>query len=345
MSHSTISIPSNSVRESIRSSPSVVILIDSEAEVMPIHIALPEIALEAAAAAVVSLPTATLDLAIESYLEVKPSEALPSKAPPSPDYVRSSLILAPALPDYNSIFPYPESEPMKDESEPIEDTPKAVDVLSCRMSVRPQPSLLLDYRAAIARWSAAPSSTPYPSHTLKDSASLSGSPLAAPSVPCFGPSRRRSRPISSSSSSGTSPAPFGSLPRRRHLISSYSTPSASVGPSCKRCWSPTTSRPTAASASMILPSVPADRLPPHKRLRGSPVVSYQDVTIKATTEPIPLPMIEEIEEKLRTPRARVVSLEGENTSLRARVRVAELSDDSTRVMLQTARTRLAEVRR
>ncbi|GJY39284.1 hypothetical protein Tco_0425648 [Tanacetum coccineum] len=244
------------------------------------------------------------------------------------------------------------------------------------MSVHPQPSLLLDYRAAIARWSVAPSSTPYPSHTLKDSASLSGSPLAAPSVPCFGPSRRRSRPISSSPSSGTSPAPSGSLPRRRHPMSSYSTPSASVGPSCKRCWSLTTSRPAAASSSMILPSVPADRLPPHKRLRGSPIISYQDVTIEATTEPvsppvhhrltveeildgqsdmikemyehlleIPLPMIEEIEEELRTPRARVVSLEGENTSLRAKVRVAELSDDSTRVMLQTARTRLAEVRR
>ncbi|GKC60017.1 hypothetical protein Tco_1087615, partial [Tanacetum coccineum] len=101
-----------------------------------------------------------------------------------------------------------------------------------------------------------------------------------------------------------------------------------------------------------------------------------DVTIEATTEPvispvhhglmveerldehsdvigemyehlldIPLPRIEEIEEELQNLQARVVPSERENTSLSTRVRAAELSDYSTRVMLQTARTRLVEMRR
>nr|GEW54591.1 hypothetical protein [Tanacetum cinerariifolium] len=131
-----------------------------------------------------------------------------------------------------------------------------------------------------------------------------------------------------------------------------------------------------ASASSILSSVPVDQLPPRKRLRGLVVVSYQDVTIEAITEPaislihygltveeildehnevigemydnlleIRLPKIKEIEEKFRTLRARVVSSKRENISLHARVKAAKLSDDSTRVALQTARIGLSEMRR
>nr|GEX82677.1 hypothetical protein [Tanacetum cinerariifolium] len=103
-------------------------------------VVLPEIALEVKAA-VVALPTAVLvhgpnspfwrvdpgqlaslkvrltvlDLVIKTGLEVKPFEASPS-----PDYVPTSLIHAPASSDYHPRSDTV-SEPFKDESEPIED--------------------------------------------------------------------------------------------------------------------------------------------------------------------------------------------------------------------------------
>nr|GEZ01753.1 hypothetical protein [Tanacetum cinerariifolium] len=58
-----------------------------------------------------------------------------------------------------------------------------------------------------------------------------------------------------------------------------------------------------------------------------------------------LSRIEETKEELQTLRARVVSLERENSPLRARVKVTKLNDDSIRVALQTARNGLAEMRR
>ncbi|GJU84269.1 hypothetical protein Tco_1291815 [Tanacetum coccineum] len=112
MSHSTILIPFDSAEESIRSSPSLVILSDTETEVMAIPAALPEIAPESAAV-VVTPPTATPDLTIKTD-----PQAEPSKAPLSPNYVPFAPIYAPASPDY-----HPESdiefEPSEDESEPI----------------------------------------------------------------------------------------------------------------------------------------------------------------------------------------------------------------------------------
>ncbi|GJY72128.1 hypothetical protein Tco_0475831 [Tanacetum coccineum] len=154
---------------------------------MAIPVVLLEIASEAAVTAIVTSPTVTLDLVVESDIEVKPYEALPS-----PDYVPSSPIHAPASLDYHPRLDN-KSEPMEDESEPIEDAPE----------------------------SATPLSILYLSHSPQDLASLSVSLSAAPSVLRFGPSRRRSRLVSSSSSSssssGTSSTPFGLLPHRRHL--------------------------------------------------------------------------------------------------------------------------------
>ncbi|GKA14309.1 hypothetical protein Tco_0693955 [Tanacetum coccineum] len=89
---------------------------------MAIPDVLPEIALEATA--VVAPPNAVLDLAIESDLEVEPS-----KASPSPDYVPSFTIHAPASTDYHP-GPDIKSEPFKDESEPIEDAPETAEPLS-----------------------------------------------------------------------------------------------------------------------------------------------------------------------------------------------------------------------
>ncbi|GJV19902.1 hypothetical protein Tco_1368922 [Tanacetum coccineum] len=66
--HSTISIPSKSTGESVGLSPLLVILSDTEAEVMAIPVFLHEIAPEAAA--VVPPPIVALYLVIESDPEV-----------------------------------------------------------------------------------------------------------------------------------------------------------------------------------------------------------------------------------------------------------------------------------
>ncbi|GJX15128.1 hypothetical protein Tco_0206886 [Tanacetum coccineum] len=90
-----------------------------------------EIAPEAATAAVVAPPTATPDPAIETG-----PEAEPSKAPLSPDYVPYSPILAPASPDYHPGSDT-ESEPMKDDSESIEDAPEAAEPLFAQIAPLP----------------------------------------------------------------------------------------------------------------------------------------------------------------------------------------------------------------
>ncbi|GKE21908.1 hypothetical protein Tco_1433420, partial [Tanacetum coccineum] len=81
-------------------------------------------------------------------------------------------------------------------------------LLTVRKTVRPEPTLLLGYGAAIARWNAAPLSTLY----LIVSSELSSSP--------------------------------------------------------------TTSLQAVVSAPAVLSHVPADHLPPRKRFRGSPALSY-----------------------------------------------------------------------
>nr|GEW14955.1 hypothetical protein [Tanacetum cinerariifolium] len=100
------------------------LIVDTEAEIMTIPVALPEIALEAAKTTVVNLPTTTPDLDIVSDPKFEPSEALPF-----PDYVPSSPIHAPTSPDYQR-GSHTKSEPIEDESEPIEDAPKAAEPLS-----------------------------------------------------------------------------------------------------------------------------------------------------------------------------------------------------------------------
>nr|GEV07613.1 RNA-directed DNA polymerase, eukaryota [Tanacetum cinerariifolium] len=80
MSHFTISIPSDSIGDSIGSSASLVILSDTETQLAVVPAVLPEIALEAIAA-VVDLPIGILELVLHSDSETKPIEA-----PPSHDY-------------------------------------------------------------------------------------------------------------------------------------------------------------------------------------------------------------------------------------------------------------------
>ncbi|GJV23122.1 hypothetical protein Tco_1375817 [Tanacetum coccineum] len=80
MSHSTISIPSDSTNESVESSPLLVILSDIEAKVMAVPAILPEIAPEEAA--VVASPTTALYLVIKTDPKIEPFEA-----PISPNYV------------------------------------------------------------------------------------------------------------------------------------------------------------------------------------------------------------------------------------------------------------------
>ncbi|GJU06115.1 hypothetical protein Tco_1122545 [Tanacetum coccineum] len=206
-------------------------------------------------------------------------------------------------------------ESFEDESEPIEDAPEVAKLLPTQVippppvhisptlpaEPTPTPPIIPHDTRATSRMTVRPQ-PPFPLGYRASIARWSNAPLTTP----------RSRHVSSSSSSSTSHTQPGPLPRRRHLVSSYSTPSASVRPSRKRCRSLTTSLLATTSAPAILSYVPADRLPPHKRFRD-----------------MPLSWNEETEEELQTLRARVVSSERENTPLRARVRAAELSDDST----------------
>ncbi|GKE26772.1 hypothetical protein Tco_1442156, partial [Tanacetum coccineum] len=208
MSHSTISIPSDCTDESVESSPSLVILLDTEAEVMVVPTILPEITLEAKAVVVAS-PIAILDLVIESDPKADPFEALPSPNYLEEPFEDNAPEAAKPLPDQVAPPPAVQINP----TSLTEPTP-APPVIShdtqatARMTVHPKPTLPLGYRAAIAR-------------------SLS----VAPSLPHSNPSRKRSRYLSPSSSSGTSHSSSSPLPRRRHRLSSYFTPPASVGPS------------------------------------------------------------------------------------------------------------------
>ncbi|GJW16247.1 hypothetical protein Tco_0020380 [Tanacetum coccineum] len=221
MSFSTISIPFYFTGESVRSLISLVILSDIEIEVMVVPTILPEIAPEVEAIMVAS-PTIVLDLILESALEAEPSKALLS-----PDYVPASPIHAPALPAYHPGSDT-ESEPFEDESEePFEDG--ALD------AAEPLPAQVVS-APPVQITPTLPTEPAYVPHVIPRKLSPSSSELSL-----------SSSSKTSSSSSGTSHTPSGPLPRRRHQVSSYSVPSASVGPSCKRCRSPTTSLPAAAS--------------------------------------------------------------------------------------------------
>ncbi|GJS13547.1 hypothetical protein Tco_0408019 [Tanacetum coccineum] len=221
MSHSTISIPSDSTGESVGSSASLVILSNTKAKVMAILAVLPEITLEAKAAVVAS-PTPILDVVIESDPEAEPYEALLSL-----DYVPASPIHAPASPDYHP-GSNKESKPFEDESEvPIKDiTPEAAEPLPAQVA------------------------PPLPVQITPTS----------PTEPAFfGPSRKRCR---SPPPASAVPPPDVPSPRRRSSL------------------------PAAASAPIVLSLVPADCLPPHKRFRGLPTISYKDATVETTVKPV-----------------------------------------------------------
>ncbi|GJT65266.1 hypothetical protein Tco_1016746 [Tanacetum coccineum] len=110
--------------------------------------------------------------------------------------------------------------------------------------------------ATIARWKAAPLSTWYPLLPSELSSLLSrlSSPSSKPS-------------LSLSLSSGTSHIPSGPLPRRRHQSR---TPSLSA----------------VVPAPTSLSSIPADRLLPRKRFKGSPAASLKEDSVEDTIEAI-----------------------------------------------------------
>nr|GFC94071.1 hypothetical protein [Tanacetum cinerariifolium] len=117
--------------------------------------------------------------------------------------------------------------------------------------------------------------------------------------------------VSSHSYLGTSHTLSVPLPRRKHQLSSFSTssPSVSVGPSRKRCRSPTTSLHTAVSALAILCHVEADRLPPRTRFMGSLTASHEDGTIEASVEDIIKPTAKATPEVVAEPVIPSVHLE------------------------------------
>nr|GEY82760.1 hypothetical protein [Tanacetum cinerariifolium] len=289
MSHTTISIPFGADEETTRWSTPLIILSDTEAEVMTIPVALHKITPEAAATAIVTSPTATPDLAIKSDSKVQPSEAPPFEAPPFFDYVPSSHILARASSDY-----YLRSnialKPMEDEYELIEDAPEAAKPLPAQRCRSPLPA-------------------------------------SAKPPPDVLPHRRSSTPLPDTTTEAVIPefvipeamAPVDPV-RRRRMIEA-------------RCWT--------FSVNGIDTWRHQEGEPRYEIEEGSSA-QIHPITVEPIHRIIPLLVARR---KMRTLRARVVSLDGENMSLRAKVRAAQLSDDSTRVALQTARTGLPEVRR
>ncbi|GKB29814.1 hypothetical protein Tco_0869215 [Tanacetum coccineum] len=348
-------------------------------------------------APVATPPTTTLGPALQPDTEFESSEALTS-----PDYVPASPNYVSASPDYfhrsdpeSDLEESPEEDPLDDNpsSDYVSETtrlevqtaptpPAPLQIVPALPALPHRPAILVLPRQEI------PFGRPYRTHpngittppplssgsSSEYSSSLFGSSLVAPSLPYTEPSRRRSHYVSSSSSPP---------PRKRRKILIYSTsstslsPSPLVGPSRKRCRSPTTSLlPAAVPAPTSLSSVPDDRLPPRKRFRGSPAASLQEdavettieATVEAAAEPVippdhpeqtigeilyeheevidemyehllemPVIRFEEIKEELQTLKDRVATSEGDNSNLRERIKAMDLGDKSLRAALRTAK--------
>ncbi|GJX43654.1 putative reverse transcriptase domain-containing protein [Tanacetum coccineum] len=265
MSFSTISISSDTTKESIGSSASLVILSDTETKVPAVPVILLEIALEAEAAMVAS-PTSVLDLVLKSD-----PEAEPSKAPLSPNYVPASHVYASVSPDYHP-GSNTEFEPFEEESEESSE----------------------DEAPEVAK--------PLPTQVVSDppvqvTPTLPTKPVFVPPVIPRELSLSSSSKTSSSSSPGTSHIPSGTLPRRRHHVSSYSIPS-SVGPSRKRCrlrGSPAISFQDA----MVEAAAEPDILPVHPRYTAEDKLDEKSKMIKGMYEHLlemPLSSLEETEQ-------------------------------------------------
>ncbi|GJW02916.1 hypothetical protein Tco_1561772 [Tanacetum coccineum] len=189
--------------------------------------------------------------------------------------------------------------------------------------------------------------------------------------------RRRVSPYSSSSSSSeiSSLSSFGTSHSSSETSSASGTHTL-VTPSRKRYMSPAASMPTAALVRASLSPMDSDRLPPHKRLRGSPVVSLYEETvgdtdelpIEVATKPVvplvhaeptvkerlekheeviqgmyehflemPMMIFEELEEEQKALKDRAKTAETKRTNLRERVRSLEISDMSLRDTLRAER--------
>ncbi|GKB79931.1 hypothetical protein Tco_0946826 [Tanacetum coccineum] len=171
----------------------------------------------------------------------------------------------------------------------VNSTPPTVSTLPVQATSTPPADLasaprIIPHASPLSTWyPLVPSELSSPSLKLSSSSSESSSSSFKTS-----PS---SSEISSHSSFGTLHTSLGPLPRRRHQLSSYSTsPSVSIGPSRKRCRSPTTLPPPSSLVSPVLSFVLVDCLSPQKRFRGLPAASLQEDTIEAAVEPIITPV-------------------------------------------------------
>nr|GEV97433.1 hypothetical protein [Tanacetum cinerariifolium] len=337
----TILISSDSARESVGSLTSFIILYDAETEIAITPTVAPKTTSKIEAP-IANRPATILDPALQPDTESELSEA-----PSSRDYV-------PASPNYVLASPYyfPGSDPksnLEESSEdPLEDDPSGDDVSETarlEVQVAPTPCIPLHitpalpispHRPAIfSTWTEDSFGQPYRTHPNGGAYTIE-----------YKEEGTRSRYVSSSSSSPP--------PRKRHIVLVYSSssdllsPSPSIGPSRKRCISPTTSLPATTHSPTALSLVQADRLPPCKRFRGLPVALLYEEIVEAAAEPIIPPVhpepndmerLDEHKEELQTLRDKVAESEGENTSLRDMIRSMKLSDLSLRDLLRMDRAR------
>ncbi|GKD25563.1 hypothetical protein Tco_1231777 [Tanacetum coccineum] len=249
---------------------------------VPIVPANPIVTPEVGAVSVVS-PSGVLDLV--DYLPSSDSDPSEDSLPPVPDLPLVSPFLCSDNLEADS-----ESEPAKhrpvssshDTLAPLSEFPLAP-LLTARKRVRPLPARRLAWRRVShhssdhdsspdSSSSSAPSDHSLSGHTPPDTTDADSSTpqrfvhrlLARTPRHSEAFRRWRSAPLSTHYPPTTSESSLGSSSER-----SLDSSSPSLGPSRKRCRSPTASVPSSTHVSRSIAPTPADLLPPHKRFRDS----------------------------------------------------------------------------
>ncbi|GJS00252.1 hypothetical protein Tco_0316760 [Tanacetum coccineum] len=291
MSSSAIPVSADSTEESVGSSASLIILFDSDSEAPPLPVVPPP---EPYEATIARWRVVVLSRSSSSSTAPTPSTQITT----TPTVPTPSIQIATTPPAPLSIVP----------GSPVLPCRPAILVLPAQEIPFGRPYCTLPNRVCMLL-TARKRVHPFPARILANCkrsryVSLSSSPSPR--------KRRRASPYLSVLAS--------------HSLSETSSVSdtpTSVGPSHKRCRSPATLLPAVAPVRASLSHMAVDRLPPRKRLRGSPTVSLHEETVKDTDEALlrlQLSLLEKIEEGQRALKDRAETAKNKRANLRGRVR-------------------------